>query len=99
MHNTYLEILAEDRRLVILRFLAEDADYSLNTSILRDALDSVGHRESRQVVEQDAAWLETAGLVTRESIGPVTIVKLTPDGLDVAQGRTIVPGVKRPGPR
>ena len=37
------ELVSRDRRLVILRFLAEDQDRTLNTSILQDALDQVGH--------------------------------------------------------
>lgn len=99
-HNEqFRKKLAEDRRLVILRFLAEEPDYRLNTSLLQDALDSIGHRVSRDVVHADAAWLEDAGLVTREQLGPVLIIKLTARGVDAATGRTIVPGVKRPGPR
>jgi len=39
------------------------------------------------------------GLVETESVGPVLVVTLTARGLDVAQSRVAVPGVKRPGPR
>ena len=93
------DLLASDRRLVILRFLHEDAGYALNTSVLQAALDSIGHAVSRDCVETDCAWLEEQGLVTLERIESVTVVRLTPRGDDVATGRAYVPGVKRPRPR
>ena len=34
----------------------------------------------------------------REDLGAVLVVTITQRGLDVAAGRTAVPGVKRPGP-
>ena len=89
---------AEDRRLVILRFLAEEPDYRMNTSLMCDALDVIGHRVSRDVVATDAAWLQDNGLVTMETLGHVTLLKLTERGADVAAGRATVPGVKRPSP-
>ena len=85
--------------MVILRFLADEPDYRMNTSLLQDALDSVAHRVSRDVVHADAAWLQDVGLVKNEQLGPVLIIELMPRGLDVASGRTLVPGVKRPMPR
>ena len=58
-HNrAFQQKVAEDRRLVILRFLAEDADYAMNTSLLQTALEAVGHGVSREKVNADAAWLE-----------------------------------------
>lgn len=90
---------AEDRRLVLLRFLHEDTDYTLNTSLLQDALHAVGHSVSRNVIDHTCAWLEEAGLVTVSSVGAVTLVKLTQHGAEVATGLCVVPGVKRPAPR
>lgn len=95
----FADLLAQDRRLVILRFLAEDQDRTLNTSILQDALDQVGHGCSRDCVETECAWLAEQGLVTTERVGPVTVVTLTGRGQDVAEGRSTVPGVKRPRAR
>ncbi|CCG07343.1 hypothetical protein [Pararhodospirillum photometricum] len=97
---TLEERVREDRRLCVLRLLAEDADYTLNTSILQSALTDLGHGIARDVVESDAAWLEEQGLVSRESLGggKVIVVRLLGRGLDVAQGKATVPGVKRPRP-
>lgn len=93
------DLLRQDRRLVILRFLSEDADYRLNTSVLRSALDAYGHGVSRDQVETDVEWLAEQGLVTVEAVGPVRVVTITARGVDVSAGRAVVPGVKRPGPR
>jgi metal-dependent HD superfamily phosphatase/phosphodiesterase len=97
--NAVQQAFSEDRRLAILRFLAEDKGYSLNTSVLQDALCAIGHSVSRDEVETQAAWLCEQGLVEVGRVGPVNVVKLTGRGADVAEGRARVPGVKRPAPR
>ncbi|GAB7082298.1 VpaChn25_0724 family phage protein [Megalodesulfovibrio paquesii] len=96
---SFAETLTKDRRLVILRFLSEAPACRLNTAVLRTSLDAFGHSVSRDQVETDAAWLNEQGLVTVEEVGPVRVATLTTRGLDVAEGRAVVPGVKRPGPR
>lgn len=90
------KVLQEDRRLVILRFLSEDPDYTLNTSVLQSALSAYGHGVSRDRVETDCAWLNEQELVVLEKLGNVTVVTLTARGQDVAEGKATVPGVKRP---
>lgn len=97
--NAVQQAFLEDRRLAILRFLSEDKGYSLNTAMLQEALRAIGHNVSRDEVETQAAWLTEQGLVEVEKVGPVTVAKLTPRGLDCASGAACVPGVKRPGPR
>lgn len=96
------DILAADRRLCILRFLSDDRDYSLNESLIQDALTLVGHAMSRDSVRVELAWLKEQGLVgTRtEMLGskPLLIATLTERGADAAAGRAEVPGVKRPAP-
>ncbi|MBI2235396.1 MAG: ArsR family transcriptional regulator [Magnetospirillum sp.] len=91
--------MEESIRLAVLRFLEEDTDYSLNTSILQDALEQIGFGLSRDQVETICAWLEEQCLVSIEKVMSVTVVKLTPRGAEVAAGRARVPGVKRPSPR
>lgn len=94
------KLITSNRRLAILRFLAEDVDYSLNTSVLQSALAHIGHGVSRDVVEADAAWLAEQALVSLERLDmPVTVITLTVRGLDVAKGLTSHPGVDRPLPR
>jgi hypothetical protein len=91
-------VLIESARLAVLRFLLEDTDYSLNTSILQDALETIGLGMTRDQVETICAWLDEQQLVTREAVGPVTVVKLTQRGADAGAGRAKVPGLKRPSP-
>lgn len=96
-------ILQEDRRLVILRLLHEDADYSLNESILGKALAAYGHGVSRDVVRTELAWLREQGLVRLESVPrpsgePLQVATLTARGAEAAEGRAVVPGVARPSP-
>lgn len=94
------ELITSNRRLAILRFLAGEPDYSMNTSVLQGALRHIGHGVSRDVVEADAAWLAEQGLVTVERLEiPVTVLRITPRGADVASGVAAHPGVDRPLPR
>lgn len=98
-HKTFAQLQTENRRCAFLRFLADDADYAMNTSVLQTALGAIGHGVSRDTIEADAAWLEEQGLVTREDVNGITVVTITRRGADVAAGRAVVPGVKRPSPR
>lgn len=96
--NSFQRLLDEDRRLVMLRLLAEDPGYRLNVYVLRPALDAMGHTVSHDKVATDLAWLAEQGLVTVEQASNVTVGKLTARGADVAAGRAVVPGIKRPQP-
>jgi len=92
--------ITEDQRLVILRALAEDsAGYELNESILHTILADFGHKCSRDKVKTELQWLQEQGLITTSTAAACIIARLTSRGLDVAQGNTTVPGVKRPSPR
>ena len=99
--STTGNVITKNRRLAILRFLAEDADYSHNTSVLQSALAQIGHGVSRDVVEADAAWLDEQELATIDRVEglPVTVLRITGRGLDVARGFAVHPGVDRPLPR
>lgn len=90
---------AENRRLCILRLLAEDADYRTNSATIELGLDAFGLAVSRDRLHTDFSWLAEQGLLSLEPMESVYVVTLTQRGLDVAQGRSVVPGVKRPGPR
>jgi hypothetical protein len=87
----------EDRRLVLLRALEAAVQYRANAYLLRAYSDSVGHVVSAERLATDLAWLAEQGLVTVET-QPVLVATLTARGLDVANGRAVQPGVKRPLP-
>jgi hypothetical protein len=97
---SFAAFLAEDRRLVILRVLREAPAYAANGSVLHAAIGRLGHDVARDLVRSDVAWLAEQGLVKVEEIAGagVTVATLTERGLDVAEARAVVPGVRRPAP-
>ena len=92
-------LLAEDRRLIILKSLAEDHDYALNDFVLKRALASLGHEVSRDMLRGDLTWLKDQRLITLREMndGAIWVARATEDGIDVARGRPH-PGVARPAP-
>jgi Fe2+ or Zn2+ uptake regulation protein len=94
----YREIFIADQRLCILRILSVAPGYSANDSILDDILATWSHHISRDQVRTHVRWLEEQGLVTVEVLGRTLNAKLTQRGMDVAQGKAFVDGVKRPSP-
>lgn len=93
------QILTEDQRLVILRTLQETG-FDANESILSSGLEMYGHRISRDLVRNHLNWLEEQGLVRIERLANgYMVATITARGADVAEGRVVVDGVKRPRPR
>jgi repressor of nif and glnA expression len=95
----YQRTIQEHLRLTILRLLSEDPDYTLNDSLITDLTENYGFTPSRDQVRIELAWLKEQGLITTDDDPGITIAVLTERGLDVAKGRVIVPGIKRPTPR
>lgn len=97
MSTNFASFLAEDRRLVILRVLADMPAYRTNSFLLTTLLGKFGHEPSADQVKGDLAWLQEQQLLSVEVVESVHIATLTTRGADVAAGRAVVPGVKRPG--
>jgi hypothetical protein len=98
--KTYAQIVTEDRRLVILRTLAESANYESNESMVAMCVREIGHGEaSRDLIRTDFEWLREQGLLTVEELASVQIATLTQRGFETAKGIVTVPGVRRPSPR
>lgn len=95
---SYEHHIQEDRRLVILRLLAEARSYDMNSAVLQTALADFGHHPSRDQLHTELAWLVEQGLVHTREMASVLVSRITPRGIDVAMGRAQVPGIKRPGP-
>ncbi|WP_445945477.1 VpaChn25_0724 family phage protein [Shewanella sp.] len=89
-------IINEHQRLVVLRLLTEAGAFALNESILQDGLIAYGLDISRDTLLTQLAWLNEQGLINTDLVGKVTTATLTGRGQDVATGRALVPGVKRP---
>ena len=88
--------LTEDRRLEVLRVLAESSGYTANEYILKQMLEQFGHVASIDRIRADLAWLHEQQLLTVSQVADVHIARITVLFLDVAAGSTVVPGVKRP---
>ena len=96
--TSFAQMVAADRRLLILKALAAAAEYTAARRLLIAFLSSWGRRVSSDVVAGDLAWLAEQGLVELRNAGEESIGKLTDRGLDVAEGRANCPGVRRPAP-
>lgn len=92
---SFADKISADRRLMILRALAETAGFGANRALIQRFLGDTGHLVSSDLIAADVAWLAEVGLVTLNE----GAVVLSGRGGDVAAGRTSVPGVRplRPG--
>jgi hypothetical protein len=98
--NRFETLVSQSRRSCILRGLAEANGYRGNESLLHELVDVYGFACSRDMVRTELAWLERERLVTLEVLpGGLQVATLSERGLDVAEGRDTVEGVKRPRPR
>lgn len=94
-----LSVFTEDRRLSILLVLSESPSYTANAYLVQTAIGSIyGHNVSLDALQTDLAWLAEQGLISSKQTGDVTVATLTHRGVDVAAGRAVQPGVKRPLP-
>jgi hypothetical protein len=95
----FAQVQTEDRRLSVLLVLSESTGYQANAFLLQTAIGSIyGHNVSADQVRTDLAWLAEQGLLQAATTGDVTMATLLTRGVDVAAGRAVVPGVKRPLP-
>lgn len=92
------DIQSENRRLTILQLLQKDPDYSINDMLLQQLLASLGYGVALAVVRADLAWLEQLNLIATNPLPNCTVAILRNDGLDVATGVSVVPGIARPRP-
>lgn len=95
---SFSDIVAADRRLIILRSLEQDLGYSHNEAIIQSILGEFGHRCSRDLVRTDLVWLQEQGLISLEDLSGIYVATISQRGVDVADGTATVPGVKRPAP-
>lgn len=91
-------LLTQDQRLVILQTLSQNHNEA-NEQILQECLDVYGHNVSQDLVRTHLNWLAEQGLIWLNQVGALKIASLTQRGLDVAEGRAYVDGVKKPRPK
>lgn len=96
---SFRDHIAADLRLVLLRVLECAPGYECNSSILQLSVEDYGHNVSQDLINTELSWLAEQGLVKLDRpLSTLAVATLTSRGLDVAKGRSNVPGVKRPGP-
>ena len=96
---SYSEVVTADIRLRLLQLLVAAAEYTQPEAALGAALgEQYGHRLSADRLTEELFWLDSRGMVSRLPVGRTSIVALSARGMDVAAGRTQVPGVARPVP-
>ena len=95
---SYAKHLTKDRRLVMLRVLANSHGYSANEYTIEAVLEDLGHVISNDLLRGEIAWLAEQQLITTSQVGGVTIAKITQRGLDIARGKAMHPDVQRPRP-
>jgi len=96
---SFAEHYAKHLRIAILRVLSGAPSCTTNSSILHSALPEVGLTPTRDQIKTELAWMAEQGLLTVGDHPGLVVATLTERGLDVAEGRTVVPGVQRPSPR
>ena len=88
----------EFRRLKILRYLALVPSYEASASVLRLHCSRIGVPTTSDQVVAAMAWLTEQELVSSRDYQGEPIIRLKPNGLDVAPGQSQCPGVMRPDP-
>lgn len=97
--RAYSGRVAEERRLVMLTILADMPERRLNLGTLYNELDALAVPCTLADLRADSEWLASQRLVERdEPAKGVTVLTLTGDGLEVARGKRVHPGVMRPSP-
>lgn len=93
---SYLDVVAEDCRLIILKELAKENDHRLNETILTRVLENFGHLKTRDYVRTQIRRLEELGAIGVKEVGSVLVAELRQPGLDHVQRRAFLEGVGRP---
>lgn len=96
--SNYSSTLSKHRRLTILRFLDDSAEYTSNASIMVEVCNSLGVASTRDQVAGEIAWLNEQGLVTYEDNSGFMVVTATARGIEIARGVARHDGVQRPRP-
>jgi len=90
---SYADAIAAERRLAILQALAEAHPAPLAERVLARVVEEFGVPIGHAALDGDLAYLEAAGCLRRAE----RTARITPLGLDVAQGRVRIQGVARTG--
>ena len=93
-------VITADQRLALLQALVA-RNNDANQNILQTCLAQYGHNISMDLVRNHMLWLEEQGLVriSRLDTDRLFVATIIQRGLDVANGVSVVDGVKKPNPK
>lgn len=91
-------IVHADARLIILRGLYGDPNYSSSDSLLQQLLATYGINRTREWVRDEMRFLSELGAVLLTDAGTAKIATLTRKGVDHVERRITIEGVKRMSP-
>lgn len=93
-------LITADQRLALLQALVA-CNNDANQNILQTCLAQYGHNISMDLVRNHMLWLEEQGLVriNRLDTDRLFVATISQRGLDVANGLSVVDGVKKPNPQ
>jgi len=92
-------IIREEARLIMLRELAAQTNYSSNESLLQKTLETFGIFKPRDWVREEMRRMEDLGAVTITIAGSMMIATATVKGIDHVERRLAIEGIKRPSPQ
>lgn len=95
-----INVITADQRLALLQALVA-CNNDANQNILQTCLAQYGHNISMDLVRNHMLWLEEQGLVriSRLDTDRLFVATIIQRGLDVANGLSVVDGVKKPNPK
>ncbi len=91
-------IFSSHQRIVILQGLKRDPGHSISNEMLQRLLRDYGHSLGVGEVNEQVNWLERRGYVSTKRLetGGLVIVKISRQGLDVADGFVKAEGIDSP---
>lgn len=92
------DIIRREARLIMLRELHAQSNYSLSDSLLQPVLESFGIAKSRDWIREELNYLVDVGAVTTVTAGSVMVATLERKGVEHVERRLVIEGVKRPSP-
>jgi hypothetical protein len=92
------DIIREHARLIILRELHAQSNYSLNDSLLQQTLENFGIAKTRDWIREELNYLADVNAISKTSIGSVVVATLLPKGVEHVERRLVIEGVKRSSP-
>ena len=95
----FKEMYTQLRRIAILRFLFVAPGKTVNSDILKIVLNERGITTSKDDLENDLCFLNAENCIEYKYFfeeNNLRVITLTEKGEDVATGKTIIAGIRRP---